>query len=298
MHKHFALWGRLEWFYTVFRFSKLLLYYYDLFRACAAQKEAETWVCSGAEGSITHFSSPCSFLSSWQRPLFLVTLVRNIDLAQDFSSLYGCEHSCNWFHFQGKVARESRRKKQQRFPSIVFRLCAVLSHFSCIRLFVTLCTEVLQAPLSMGFSQQEYWSGLPGEDPGNLPDPEIEPASPVSPALQVDSLPLSHWGSWLQAIGFHFLVFLAIINRKNVGVCKDVLSPTLIQHQWDFDTGHSWVGLGEREMRKTRNYSLLYTLCLTEVFSHRLLNRNKLFISEFYCLCLQTYLEIICNTFR
>ena len=118
MHKHFALWGRLEWFYTVFRFSKLLLYYYDLFRACAAQKEAETWVCSGAEGSITHFSSPCSFLSSWQRPLFLVTLVRNIDLAQDFSSLYGCEHSCNWFHFQGKVARESRRKKNRDFPPL------------------------------------------------------------------------------------------------------------------------------------------------------------------------------------
>ena len=47
-----------------------------------------------------------------------------------------------------------------------------------------------------------------------------------------------------------------------------------------------------------RNYSLLYTQCLTEVFSHRLWNRNKLFISEFYCLCLQTYLEIVCNTFR
>ena len=44
----------------------------------------------------------------------------------------------------------------------------------------------------MGFSQQEYWSGLPGEDPGHLPDPQIEPASPVSPALRVDSLPLSH----------------------------------------------------------------------------------------------------------
>ena len=174
----------------------------------------------------------------------------------------------------------------------------MLSCFSRVWLFATSWTVACQGPLSMGFSQQEYWSGLPGEDPGNLPDPEIEPASPVSPALQVDSLPLSHQGSWLQTIGFHFLVFLAIINRKNVGVCKDVLSPTLIQHQWDFDTGHSWVGLGEREMRKTRNYSLLYTLCLTEVFSHRLLNRNKLFISEFYCLCLQTYLEIICNTFR
>ena len=43
-----------------------------------------------------------------------------------------------------------------------------------------------QAPLSMEFSRQEYWSGLP---PGDRPDPEIEPTFPVSPALQADSLP-------------------------------------------------------------------------------------------------------------
>ena len=42
--------------------------------------------------------------------------------------------------------------------------------------------------LSMGFSRQEYWSGLPFPTPGDLPDPGIEPKSPVSPALQADSL--------------------------------------------------------------------------------------------------------------
>ena len=48
---------------------------------------------------------------------------------------------------------------------------------------------------SMGFSRQEYWSGLPFPSPGNLSDPGIEP---MSPAWQVDSLPLSHLGSpWL-----------------------------------------------------------------------------------------------------
>ena len=46
-----------------------------------------------------------------------------------------------------------------------------------------------QAPLSMGFPRQEYWSGLPFPPPGDLPDPGIEPESPVSPAMQVDSLP-------------------------------------------------------------------------------------------------------------
>ena len=71
----------------------------------------------------------------------------------------------------------------------------VLSHFSSVQLFTTLWTVAHQAPLSMGFSRQEYWSGLPCPPPGNLPNPGIETASPESPALQADSLPLSHWGS-------------------------------------------------------------------------------------------------------
>ena len=62
---------------------------------------------------------------------------------------------------------------------------------------VTPRTVVCQAPLSMGFFRQEYWSGLLCPPPGNLPDPEIKPAPSVSPALQVDSLSLSHWGSSL-----------------------------------------------------------------------------------------------------
>ena len=44
----------------------------------------------------------------------------------------------------------------------------------------------------MGFSEQEYWSGLPFPSPGDLPNPGIKP---TSPALQADSLPLSHLGS-------------------------------------------------------------------------------------------------------
>ena len=59
----------------------------------------------------------------------------------------------------------------------------VLSHFSSVQLFVTLRTVAHQAPLSMGFSRQEYWSGLPCPPPGDLPDPGIEPVSLMSPAL-------------------------------------------------------------------------------------------------------------------
>ena len=52
--------------------------------------------------------------------------------------------------------------------------------------FATLWTVAHQTPLSMEFSKQEYWSGLPFPSPGDLPDPGIEPRSP---ALQADSLP-------------------------------------------------------------------------------------------------------------
>ena len=59
----------------------------------------------------------------------------------------------------------------------------MLSHFSHVQLFVTLWTVALQAPLSLGCSRQEYWSGLPRPPPGDLPDPGIKPASLMSPIL-------------------------------------------------------------------------------------------------------------------
>ena len=59
----------------------------------------------------------------------------------------------------------------------------VPSHFSRVQLFVILWTIAHQAPLSMGFSRQEYWSEFPCSPPGNLPDPGIESKSLMSPAL-------------------------------------------------------------------------------------------------------------------
>ena len=60
---------------------------------------------------------------------------------------------------------------------------------SCVRLFAIPWTVACQVLLSMAFSRQEDWSGLPFPYPGNLPNPRI--------ALHADSLPLSHWGSRL-----------------------------------------------------------------------------------------------------
>ena len=71
----------------------------------------------------------------------------------------------------------------------------LLCHFSCLQLLESPCTEARQTPLSMGFSRQEYWSGLPFPSPGDLHDQGIKPRSLAAPALQVDSLLLSQRGS-------------------------------------------------------------------------------------------------------
>ena len=68
----------------------------------------------------------------------------------------------------------------------------MLSRFSHVWFFATLWTVAHQAPLSMGFSKQEYWSGVPCPPPGYLANPGIKPMSPAAPTLQVDSLSLSH----------------------------------------------------------------------------------------------------------
>ena len=65
----------------------------------------------------------------------------------------------------------------------------------------------------MGFSRQEYWSGLPCPPPGDLPDPGIRPMSPASPALQADSLPLSHRES--PEITYNAVILLLGIDQKS-----------------------------------------------------------------------------------
>ena len=68
----------------------------------------------------------------------------------------------------------------------------VCESLSGVRLFATPWTVAYQAPLTMGFSRQEYWSGLPFPSPGDFPDPGFDPGSP---ALQADSLPSEPQGS-------------------------------------------------------------------------------------------------------
>ena len=89
---------------------------------------------------------------------------------------------------------------------------------SCLTL-MTPWAEAFQAPLSRGFSRQEYWSGLPFPSPGDLPDPGIKPGSPE---LQADSLPTEKGLQNVyvyQVITLHTILefYLSIIHQKTGG---------------------------------------------------------------------------------
>ena len=88
------------------------------------------------------------------------------------------------------------------------RRCAY-AHAKLFQSCPTLCDPIAcQASLSLGFSRQEYWSGLPCPFPQDLPDPGIEPTSLAAPPLQVDSLLLSHGRSPQEHVGTIIGMFL------------------------------------------------------------------------------------------
>ena len=95
-----------------------------------------------------------------------------------------------------------------------------MKSLSRVRLFATPWTVAYQAPPSMGFSRQEYWSGLPFHSPGDLPDPGIEPGSPTFQADALTSEPP----------GKHHSFYL-------YKVCSDVL--ILVLSIFSFFLGHS-----------------------------------------------------------
>ena len=103
---------------------------------------------------------------------------------------------------------------------------------SYVQLFATLWTVACQAPLSMELSRQEYCSGFPFSPPGGLPDSRIKPVSPVSPALQMDSLPLSQslfkvyfWDHQVADICLHHLTFALFLEG-----CSFIASTVRIFH--------------------------------------------------------------------
>ena len=81
---------------------------------------------------------------------------------------------------------------------------------SRVRLFVTPWTATRQAPLSMGFSRQEYWSGVPYPTPVDLLNPGSEPASPVSPALPSGFFTTSTTWEALQTL-IHVFIYVSFL---------------------------------------------------------------------------------------
>ena len=103
------------------------------------------------------------------------------------------------------------------------RLAWVLSRFSHVWLCVTPWTVACQAPLSMGFSRQECWSGLLFPSPGDCPDPGIEPGSP---ALQVDSY---HWAPCEAPLGLD--------NYNSLLQIRTGAQRSLLHRQWVGELG-------------------------------------------------------------
>ena len=85
----------------------------------------------------------------------------------------------------------------------------VLSCFSCVGLFATLWAAARQAPLSMGFSRQEYWCGLPFPSPGYLPNPGVEPVSLTSPALSTGFFTTS--STWESPCKYIYSLILTVV---------------------------------------------------------------------------------------
>ena len=98
---------------------------------------------------------------------------------------------CNADNKTSRVKQMPEGYKCEDLKGYKLERACVLSHFSHVRLFVTLWTVAHKSPLFIGFSRQEYWSGLPCPPPGNLPDPGIEPSSLTPPALAGRFFPTS-----------------------------------------------------------------------------------------------------------
>ena len=97
-----------------------------------------------------------------------------MEVGETFPNSWGQQH-----HPNTKVRQDPTRKAKQAASLLL----SMLSHFSRVQLFTTPWTIACLAPLSMGFSKQEYWSGLPCPPPRDLTDPGIEPVSLTSSAL-------------------------------------------------------------------------------------------------------------------
>ena len=113
--------------------------------------------------------------------------------------------------------------------------CAcMLSHFNRVLLFVTLWTIACQAPLSMGFSRQEYWSGLPCPPPGDLLDPGIKPTSLTSSVLAGGLFTTApSWSFGVNSVSFQSGLWLGFLTGLLSKPCESPASLDTAATSWD-----------------------------------------------------------------
>ena len=141
---------------------------------------------------------------------------------------------------------------------------------SRVWLTVTLWTVAQQAPLSMAFSRQEYWTRLPSLLPGDLPDSGIEPTSAVVPASQADSLLPSYWRIPLLCSSVQF-------SRS---VVSDSLQSHGLQHSrppWSITTSQSLLKLMSFELVMPSNH---FILCRPLLLLPSIFPRIRVFSNE------------------
>ena len=147
-------------------------------------------------------------------------------------------------------------------------MCSLLSR---VQLFETPWTVTCQVPLSMGFSWQGYWRGLPFLPPGDLPDSGIKPTSPVSPAIQADSFTAELSGIYLRVAG-------KIPWSEEPGGLQS-MGPQRLRHDWVTNSFYTHLQVCVRVYYYHQFFSNLQNTSVFFVFLFFLLFHNK---------CLQT----------
>ena len=145
----------------------------------------------------------------------------------------------------------------------------VLSRFTLVWLFVTLWTVAHQLPLSMGFSRQEYWSGLPCPPPRDLLVPGIEPTSLSSPALAGRFFITSAtWEAPVSASAIHncemeYILLHPSWRTSDVGTYPDQ-NIVWVGREWEESRAESrwWTGVLGRVMEREDGWSLASS-CMT-----------------------------------
>ena len=141
---------------------------------------AVSWASSHSNGLLKSFPYDIiivtgdTLIGSWG--IFFLPFSHMSEILFGVSSFEWIQSPAKWFSTGLELIWSS---------SCLFQVKVKVKSLSRVRLFVTPWTVAYQAPPSMGFSRQEYWSRLPFPSPGDLPDPGIEP---WSPAFQADTL--------------------------------------------------------------------------------------------------------------